>query len=282
MNLSLDTPTPLAYFASLVRSDDDFPLLEAAACLAHDEYPELDVQQVLGQMDQLLARMRRRLAADAGPLQKLRAFNHFFFEDLGFGGNVNDYYDPDNSYLNVLLHTRRGIPISLAVLWLELAQGLGLAAQGVSFPGHFLVKVNLPRGQVVIDPFDGHSMSREELDERLEPHRLRSGLHGEDALPLSLYLQSASGRDIIERMLRNLLDIHHGRNDAERELAVLNRLVLLLPLSWSDRRDRGLVLVQLGQLPDALADLHAYVSHAQDAADLALVAEQMHQLRQLM
>ena len=94
-------------------------------CLAQDEYPDLDVQQVLGDVDQLQARLKRRLPADASALQKLRLLNQFFFRDLGFGGNINDFYDPDNSHLNVVLKTRRGIPISLAVLWLELAGGAG-------------------------------------------------------------------------------------------------------------------------------------------------------------
>src|SRR6188768_726238 len=169
MLLNLSTPTPLEYFSSLVQSDDHFPLLEAAASLAQDEYPDLDVQQVLGDIDQLLARLKRRLPADAAPLQRLRLLNQFFFHDLSFGGNVNNYYDPDNSYLNAVLRTRVGIPISLAVLWMELAQGLNLQTRGISFPGHFLVKVNLPRGQVVIDPFVGQSLSREELSERLAP-----------------------------------------------------------------------------------------------------------------
>jgi hypothetical protein len=110
MRFSLSTPTPLEYFASLVQSDDHFPLLEAAVSLAQDEYPDLDVQQVLGDVDQLLARLKRRLPADAAPLHRLRTLNQFFFRDLSFGGNVNDYYDPDNSYLNAVLRTRRGIP----------------------------------------------------------------------------------------------------------------------------------------------------------------------------
>ncbi len=101
---------------------------------------------MLGDVDQLLARLKRRLPADAAPLQRLRALNQFFFHDLSFGGNVNDYYDPDNSYLNAVLRTRRGIPISLAVLWMELAQGLGLHARGVGFPGHFMLKVNAAEG----------------------------------------------------------------------------------------------------------------------------------------
>lgn len=176
MNFSFSAPTPLAYFSALVQSDDQFPLLEAAASLAQDEYPDLDVQQVLGDVDQLLARLKRRIPADAAALPRLRALNQFFFHDLSFGGNVNDYYDPDNSYINAVLRTRRGIPISLAVLWMELAHGLGLNARGVAFPGHFMVKVNLPKGQVVIDPFTGQSLSREELAERLEPYKDRKSV----------------------------------------------------------------------------------------------------------
>jgi regulator of sirC expression with transglutaminase-like and TPR domain len=144
MSIQFDVPTPLAYFATLVHSDDDFPLLEAAVSLAQDEYPELDIQQVLGEVDQLLERVKRRVPGDASALQRLRVLNQLFYRDLGFGGNLNDYYDPENSYLGVVLRSRRGIPISLAVLWLELALGLGLNASGVAFPRHFMLKVNLP------------------------------------------------------------------------------------------------------------------------------------------
>ena len=116
MMYRFELPTPLAYFASLVQSDEHFPLLEAAASLAQDDYPDLDVQQVLGDVDQLMARLKRRLADDAAPLQRLRTLNQFFFRDLGFSGNVNNFYDPENSYLNSVLRTRKGIPISLAAL----------------------------------------------------------------------------------------------------------------------------------------------------------------------
>ena len=155
MSLSYEPLSPLKYFATLVQSDDHFALFEAAVCLAQDEYPDLDVQSVMGDVDLLLARVKRRLATDAGPMQKLRVLNQFFFQDLDFGANVNDFYDPDNSFIHALLRTRRGIPISLAVLWMELAQGLGLSVRGVGFPGHFMVKVHLPMGQAVIDPLSG-------------------------------------------------------------------------------------------------------------------------------
>lgn len=170
------------------------------------------MQQLLGDVDQLLARLRRRLPADASSLQRLRSLNQFFFGDLGFAGNVNDYYDPENSYLNAVLRTRRGIPISLALVWMELAQGLDLHARGVSFPGHFMIKVLLPKGQVVMDPTTGQSLSREELSERLEPYRHRSsGLVDDYDIPLGLYLQAAPPRDVIARMLRNLKEIHRSQ-----------------------------------------------------------------------
>ena len=279
MSLKFEVPSPLQYFSTLVQSDEHFPLLEAAVSLAQDEYPELDVQQVLGDVDQLLARLKRRLPPDAPALQRLRALNQFFFRDLSFGGNVNDYYDPDNSFLNAVLKTRRGIPITLAVLWLELALGLDLNAGGVAFPGHFMVKVNLPKGQVVIDPFTGQSLSREELSERLEPFRQRSGLLDDFEVPIGLYLQTAEPRDIIARMLRNLKEIHKLQEDWPRLIAVLDRMLVLHPHAWAEYRDRGLAWAQSGEPERALADLEAYLANAADALDLDAVSEQMADLR---
>lgn len=279
MTLSLAVPTPLEYFASLVHSDTDFALLEAAACLAQDEYPELDVQEVLGEVDRLLARLKQRVARDAGSLQKLRALHQFFYRDLGFAGNVNHFYDPDNSFLNVILHTRHGIPISLAVLWLELAQGLGLAARGVGFPGHFMVKVNLPEGQVVMDPLDGQSLTREALAERLEPFRRRNGLMDEFEVPLGLYLQVSPPRDIIARMLHNLKEIHTAQEDWLRLLAVQDRLIVLLPQDWDEYRDRGLAHAELGHTGRALEDLETYLGNAEQGADMPAITRRVVELR---
>ena len=281
MDMTFDVPTPLEFFAALVRDDSDFALLEAAICLAQDEYPEVDVESVLEEVDQLLARLKRRIPADAGPLHKLRLLNQFFFQDLKFGGNVNDYYDPDNSLIHVLLHTRRGIPISLAVLWMELAQGLGLSVRGVGFPGHFLVKVNLPMGQVLIDPMSGRSLSREELAELVEPFRHGNGQTDDMEAPLGLYLQISPPREIVARMLRNLKEIHRNQSDWLRMLPVLERLVILLPESWQEVRDRGLAHAALGQVPAAIVDLEQYLLHARDLADVQTVAEQLDALRRL-
>jgi regulator of sirC expression with transglutaminase-like and TPR domain len=279
MNLSFDTPTPLDYFASLVQSDLDFPLLEAAISIGHDEYPELDVQSVLGEVDQLFARIRRRVPSDAVPLQKLRLLNQFFFHDLAFGANANDYYDPDNSFIHAVLQTRRGIPIALAVLWMELAQGLGLSVRGVAFPGHFLVRVDLPLGQAVIDPLDGKSLSREVLVERMEPFRRRTGRADDAEAPLGLFLQTAPSRDIIARMLHNLKEIYRAQQDWGRMLATQERLIVLLPESWSEYRDRGLAHAELGNTEQALADLECYLVHADERVDLNAIADRVDDLR---
>jgi regulator of sirC expression with transglutaminase-like and TPR domain len=112
---------------------------------------------------------------------------------------------------------------------MELAQGLGLQARGIGFPGHFMLKVTLPKGQVVIDPFTGKSLSREELGERLEPYKRSNGLVGDFDVPLGLYLQPANSREIIARMLRNLKEVHRAQEDWQRVIAVQDRLIALLP-----------------------------------------------------
>ena len=279
MPFRFEAPTPLTYFQMLVQGDEQFPLLEAAASLAQDEYPQLDVQQVLGDVDQLLARVKRRLAGDAQPLARLRELSRFFYQDMNFGGNVNNYYDPDNSYLNAVLRTRRGIPISLAVLWLELAQGLGLSASGISFPGHFMLRVALPKGQAVIDPFTGQSLSRAELAERLEPFRRQTGTADGVELPVAMFLKPARPRDVISRMLRNLKEIHRAQSDWQRLLAVQNRLIVLLPQAWAEYRDRGLAHAELGNTARALADLDIYLTHAGFEVDIAAIADRVAQLR---
>lgn len=275
MALNITIPTPLAYFAALVQSDEHFPLLEAAACLAHDEYPELDMEQVLGDVDRMSARLKRRIAPGAPSLERVRALNQFFFGDLGFGGNVNDYYNPDNSHLNVVLHTRRGIPISLAVIWLELAQGLELEAEGVGFPGHFLVQISLPGGKVVIDPFSGQSLSRGDLRERIAEIHPNLPMRDGGELPLALYLQPCRPRQIIARMLRNLQEIHRSQQDWARLLAVQERLVILLPQAWEEVRDRGLTLAELGERQRARQDLSLYLREAPHAGDRQAMAERL-------
>ena len=260
-------PSPLEYFVALVADDDQFPLLEAAISIAQDEAPELDVEGVLADIDALALRLKNRLASDAPVLHRLRSLNRYFFEELGFAGNVNDYHDPANSYLPQVLARRRGIPITLALLYIEIATQIGLRAEGVSFPGHFLVKLRLPQGEVVIDPFTGQSLSRGDLEERLDLVRQAGAMRAAFDVPLGMFLQAADPRDIIARMLRNLQQIHQGRGDARRLLAVLDRQVVLEPEDWDTYRLRGDILDGLGRLEEAAFDWGLYLDHTPDAVD---------------
>ncbi|HET9822442.1 MAG TPA: tetratricopeptide repeat protein [Burkholderiaceae bacterium] len=277
--LRLQAPSLLEYFAALVADDAHFSQFEAAVAVAQDEDPRLDVQGVLAQVDDLADRLKRRIAADAAPLARLRYLNRYFFHELGFAGNVNDYYCAENSYLHRVLATRRGIPITLALVYIEIAQQIGLDARGVSFPGHFLVKVKMPQGEVIIDPFNGRSLSRDELEDRLAPYKQQQGLTGNLDVPLGLFLQSATARAVLARMLRNLKEIHRTAQDWARLLAVLERLVVLLPDDWDERRDRGLVYAELGDAVSACHDLATYLRHRPQAEDARAIGERLEQLR---
>ena len=286
MPLNLSPPTPLGYFASLVQSDDQFPLLEAAASLAQDEEPTLDVQQVLDDVARLVKRVKARMPEAADDLTRLANLTQVFYKDLGFGMNANDYYAPENSYIFDVLRTRRGIPISLAVIWLELAQALDLQAQGISFPGHFLVKVTLEGGLVVLDPLTGESLGLDSLSDRLSPYRAPEDQFAapdldEGETPLGLYLQACPPRDMLARMLRNLKEIFRSQEDWPRMLQVLERLVVLLPEAWDERRDRGLVHAELGHVHEALQDLRQYLEAVPAAPDTAALRNRVSELSAL-
>ncbi|QPF74561.1 tetratricopeptide repeat protein [Roseateles sp. DAIF2] len=273
-SLRLHAPSALEYFATLVAEDEGLNLLEAAASIAQDDHPELDVQAVLHEVDALAQRLRRRLPADAAPSHRLRLLNRYFSEELGFAGNVNDYYERGNSYVHRVLATRRGIPIALAVIYLELAAQIGLQAHGIAFPGHFLIKLHLPQGEVVLDPFTCQSLSREALEGALLPYREETG----DA-PLERYLRSATPRQVLVRMLRNLKEIHRSEGDWPRLLAVQQRLLLLLPSDATEWRDRGLVLEALGHWRGALADLRRYLELRPEAGDAEQIGAKLRALQ---
>lgn len=277
------TLTSLEYFASLVRQDDSIPLFESALTLGQDFYPEMDFAEQEVELDMLAAKLKHRLPSDASQIQKLRMLNHFFFQEMAFAGNINNYYDPDNSYIHRVISTRRGIPISLAVVYIELAQQVGLDMKGVSFPGHFLMKLSVQSGEIVLDPMNGSSLSREELEERLEPYLERQQeqeLEFDDELPLAAYLRAAHPREILARMLRNLKAIFMESQRWQQVLDVQERLVILLPEEITERRDRGLAHANLGLAQAALEDLEAYLALRPYADDAQSLREMLPDLRE--
>lgn len=267
----------LDYFAALVQQDESIPLFEAALAIAQDSEPELDLTAQQIEIDILAAKLQRRLPADASHVQKLRMLNHFFYHELGFAGNLNDYYDPDNSYLHRVITTRRGIPISLAVVYMELGQQIGLDVKGISFPGHFLMKLSVQSGDIILDPFNGTSLSREELEERLEPYFVQHAYRTD--IPLATYLQDAHPREILVRMLRNLKALFIEHPQWQRVLGVQQRLVILLPEEIIERRDRGLAYANLECPQAALQDLEAYLAERPHATDAEAIQGKVAELR---
>jgi regulator of sirC expression with transglutaminase-like and TPR domain len=268
----------LDYFATLVQQDTSFPLFEAALAIEQDVNPQLDLVASQAEVDMLASKLRRRLPSDASHIQKLRMLNHFFYRELAFGGNVNNYYDPDNSYVHRVIANRRGIPISLALVYMELAQQVGLDIKGISFPGHFLMKLSVQSGEIIIDPFNGASLSREELEERLEPYLAQQDYPSN--LPLSAYLQPAQPREILVRMLRNLKTLFAEQQRWRSLLAVQKRLVILLPDEITELRDRGLAYANLECPQAALQDIEAYLSERPYAPDAVELRERLPELRE--
>jgi len=269
------TPS-LERFAELVTREQ-FSLAEACLLIAQDQYPELDIAACVAKLDAMAATVRGRLAADALAEQKVAALNFHLFGELRFCGNADAYYDPRNSYLNEVLERRTGIPITLAIVYLEVGRRLGLQLQGVSFPGHFLVKLRLKQGSLVLDPFAGG----EPCSETGLRARLGQALPADrQAKPeLDRYLEPATPREIVARVLRNLKGIYLKNAKLERALAVMHRMLLVVPESAEELRDRGLVHAELECFRPALADLQSYLRRRPDAPDASDIHAKVVELR---
>ncbi|MGP1676167.1 MAG: SirB1 family protein [Burkholderiales bacterium] len=256
---------------------EDFDLAEACLLIAQDAYPDLDVAHYLARIDALAATVRGRVASDAFAKQKLVALNRYLFNELGFCGNAGDYYDPRNSYLNQVLERRTGIPITLSILYMEIGRRLGLRLQGVSFPGHFLLKLRVSEGQLVLDPFcGGEAQSESDLRSRLAlvlPQREA------DTLPLTQFLQAAPPRQILARLLRNLKGIYLQSEEAQNTLEVMQRMVMVAPHAAEEVRDRGLAYYRLDCFRAALTDLQDYLERRPDAPDADEIRDKAAALR---
>ncbi|MEO6065135.1 MAG: tetratricopeptide repeat protein [Lysobacterales bacterium] len=269
------TTTSLQW-SQLARLDDaSLPLWEAALLIARDEYPDLNIESYRRR----IARMGRRAMAAVANIDDAtectRVLNDFVYGELGLTGNHDDYLDPRNSYLNDVLDRRTGNPISLAVVHIELARRAGIPLEGVSFPGHFLVRLATDDGILVIDPFNrGRPLDADELKQRARPHIGDLDLPDSQLLDL---LAPASNRAILARMLRNLKGLYSEQEDWGRALRCTDRLIALDDTQPHETRDRGLLYLKLGHLAAARRDLDTYLatrpesSEDRDAARLALI-----------
>lgn len=272
MCLSLDESPARRRFAEVIARPV-VPLAEAALAIAQEEYPEMAAGAYLRRFDDLAASVDARLPARRDAGSALRALRVVLFEEGGFRGNAEDYYDPRNSFLNEVLDRRLGIPITLGVLYIEVASRVGLAVHGVGFPGHFLVKYAAGQREIYVDPFRGGEF----LTAADCAARYQASAPGRSLDPG--HLEAMSTRKILRRMLHNLQRIYAERRDHVRALWVVDRLLLLEPEDPAARRDRGLFEARLGGTAAALSDLEAYLAAEPRAPDANEVRGLIERLR---
>jgi regulator of sirC expression with transglutaminase-like and TPR domain len=257
-------------------NDTDIPLLSTALLIAKDEYPDLDPDYYESRLRRFTDELREPLASADSTSAQLRCINRYLFEEQGFGGDDLDYYDPRNSYLNDVLDRRLGNPISLAVVQIELAQRLGVPLQGISFPGHFLVRLPLDEGIIVLDPYQkGRSLDATELRRRARSHLDTQDI---DDTRLARMLEPASHRMILTRILRNLKGVYAEREQWDKSLRCCDRLLTLDPHLPTEYRDRGANYLKLGHVRAARDDFARYLKLMPQAEDADTVATQISEL----
>jgi regulator of sirC expression with transglutaminase-like and TPR domain len=267
------TDTRLSEFTCLPEADWD--LGYGALLIAVAEYPDLDVGFYMSRLDELGHKAVSRIPETEDWEERLSAFNDFLFQEEGFQGNDTDYFDPRNSYLNDVLDEHVGIPISLAVVMMEVGRRAGFNFQGVSFPGHFLVKMTVPEGEIVIDPFHGGmALSAEQLEARLKE------MYPDPPRPeLSQVLGIADNREILCRMLRNLKRNYLEEGDNEKALCAMDQLLILNPDNLVEQRDRGEHYLRMEAFRAALADLSHCLEIAGIEDDVETLRMQVTDLR---
>ncbi len=262
--------------AEVEKPDGEMNLAIAALAIAQEEYPNLDCDSYLQRLDQMGTELATRLPEGRYPLKVIRAINQYLFGELNFQGNQRDYYNPQNSFLNDVIDRRTGIPISLSLLYLELAQRVGFPMAGVAMPGHFLVRPTLEDMAIFVDVFHQGEVLFEE-----DCHALIREFYGEAAHLQPEHLAPIGPRPFLVRMLTNLKGIYLHRQDIPRALAAIDRILLIFPHSLHDLRDRGLIHYRLGQLDSAKPDLKQYLQAAPDAPDAFEVQQVLSQIHRV-
>jgi regulator of sirC expression with transglutaminase-like and TPR domain len=255
-------------------AQDPIDLARASLAIAREEYPELDEGHYLRALDDLAQSVQRGLPSGASPERRVGRLNSYLFHDLGFSGNRTDYYDPRNSFLNEVLDRRTGIPLTLCIVFMEVGRRCGLRVEGVGFPGHFLCKVHLEGGELVVDPFHrGQLLGLEEIKRRL------AAAVGDQVKFDARVLRAARPREILIRMLQNLRSVYQERNDMPRALSAVDRLLLLAPENIRGLRERAQLCERLGGPAAAAADLEKVLELQPGAPDAAALRARVRRLK---
>ena len=259
-------------------NDMGLELDRAALLIAAESYPSLEVESYLRQLDELAAQARANDVPHASPVTRILRLNDLMYGEWGFHGNAEDYYDARNSFFNEVLDRRTGIPITLSVVYMEVARRLGLPLVGVGLPGHFIVKYQPPdtedEDEIFIDPFNEGRLLLEEDCFRMVLQMYQGRVVFERRL-----LDTVTKRQILARMLQNLKGIYARANDHAKALSAIERVMLIQPAA-EELRDRGLVLAALHRYPQAIADLESYLRTKPEPEEAQAIQEKLKELKQ--
>jgi regulator of sirC expression with transglutaminase-like and TPR domain len=268
---------PVTFEQLAAMPDQCIDVAAGAALIARDTYASLDVHGLILRFDGLATPLLSKGVASLSPEDQATAISSYVCDDLGFRGNEQDYYDPRNTLLPDVLDRKLGIPITLCLVYCEIARRCGVLARGISFPGHFLARVDSRDGlndPVIVDPFfGGRKLDRAALSKLLA--RTATGQKGS----IDEHLAPASSRAILVRMLINLKWIYATRGDFARALLALDRIISLTPDSIPALRERGMLAAKLGAVESARADLSRLLELVPQPADAATIARQLEELR---
>lgn len=255
------------------QPDAAIDLAQAALLVALEEEPRFELSHLRARVYEMGVEARarvERLERQGG--EPVLALNDFLFNELGFTGNEENYYDVRNSLLNHVVERRTGIPITLSIIYMEVGRRAGLHTEGVSLPGHFIVRVRPDADSwqaTLVDPFHRQIVDREDCQQRLDT------IYGGQVRLTEEHLRTATTREILVRLLRNLKAIYVQAGLFAAAASITERILLLSPQSIEERRDRGMLLSQLGRYTEAISDVQAYLRHASGATDTELVREQL-------
>jgi regulator of sirC expression with transglutaminase-like and TPR domain len=268
-------------FAALVGpgvEDERVDLMRAALTIAQTEYPDLDLDAYRGRVESLAQRVKQQVPSLGDPSDSIAALNQVLFDEEGFRGNAEDYYDPRNSFLNDVLDRKLGIPITLAVIYMEVARRVGLPLVGVGMPGHFLLKhYDIEGREILVDPFNrGGVLTAMDCQRRLDQ------IYG-GQMPLQPeFLMAVSRRQVLVRMLNNLRSIYLSSRNFRKALPVVDLILAVYPRSPEDVKQRAMLRWSLGQSLGALADLEDYLKMSPDASDADEIRQTAATLRRMM
>ena len=279
--MSADPATLAQAFAALVGQeveDERIDLVRASLTIAQTEYPNLDFDAYCGRIEEL-ARRVKRLVPDLGdPSESIVALNRVLFEEEGFRGNADDYYDPRNSFLNDVLDRKLGIPITLAVLYMEVGRRVGFPLVGVGMPGHFLLKhYDVEGREILIDPFNrGSILTAKDCQRALDE------IYSGQMTLQPEFLMAVSRRQVLVRMLNNLKSIYLSGRNFRKALPIVDLILAIYPRSPEDVKQRALLRWSLGQTRGALADLEDYLKMSPEASDADEIRQTAASLRRMM